>query len=74
MRDDVDPAALQRAADLAPMLTYAASLAGEGKQATPYIAMLASVRGELNRIFAASSGIDKAVHSTLPAPTTEESS
>jgi len=59
----VDP--LQVAADLAPMLTYAASLAVEGKPAVAYFAMLASIRGELNRLFT-QHDLKLDVHNPLP--------
>lgn len=63
---------LQTAVDLAEMLRYTATLAVEGKPATGYLAMLASIRGELNRLFSAD--LAAAAHSPLPAPTHKESS
>lgn len=56
---------LQEMTDLAPMLRYAASLCVEGQPGTPYFAMLASIKGELNRLFEAMPA-DFDPHSPLP--------
>ena len=42
---------VQKAVDLAPLLRYTADLAAEGESFVPYVAMLASIKGDLVRLF-----------------------